>query len=441
MGKMNTKKLLSKTTRDFLILAAAILLICAPIFYYVSQWLYIYETEEVLVQHKNAFVNQSSRNFTPEDIKTWNRFNLHFTILPDMGVTKDSIVGTMVEDSTAEEKEPFRIIYAPVQIAGKTYTYTEKIHLLEMERMVFSIAGMFTFILLVLFIGIVWLSKKTASKRWMPFYNTLDQIHEFEIDKSKPPHFIKSDIDEFERLNRSLEALIEKNTAIYKSQREFVENAAHELQTPLALFQNKIDTLFQMDLNKDQTHVLGTLSRDVAKLNRLNKNLLLLSKMEHEAYLHKSTISVNAHIEKHLDFFTEQADQKQVSISMQISESLQIYGNPVLGEILINNLVLNAIRHNRSGGNIIIRTMPDELLILNTGVPSPLPIEKLFNRFFNGGTSANGTGLGLAIIRKIAEISGWRVSYSFYKGLHSFSVRFQRRALGSSNGQAPWRNG
>ena len=424
MGKMNRKKLLGKTTRDFLVLAAVILLICAPIFYFVSQWLFIYETEEVLVQHKNAFINQSSRNFTPEDIKTWNRYNLHFTIMPDMGVKKDSIVGTMIEDSTAEEKEPFRIIYAPVEIAGRKYTYTEKIHLLEMERMVFTIAGMFTFILLVLFIGIVWLSKKTASKRWKPFYDTLDQIHEFEIDKNKPPHFLETDIDEFERLNRSLEALIEKNTAIYKSQREFVENAAHELQTPLALFQNKIDTLFQMRLDKDQTRVLGALSRDVAKLNRLNKNLLLLSKIEHEIYLEKTCISVNEHIEKHLDFFAEQAGQKWVAINVQLSEKLEIEANPVLAEILINNLVLNAIRHNRTEGNIIIRTLDRELMILNTGTAEPLPIEKLFGRFFSGGTSANGSGLGLAIIRKITEISGWKISYSYHNDFHCFSVKF-----------------
>ncbi|ABQ06070.1 integral membrane sensor signal transduction histidine kinase [Flavobacterium sp. F52] len=424
MGKMNRKKLLSKTTRDFLVLAAVILLICAPIFYFVSQWLFIYETEEVLVQHKNAFINQSSRNFTPEDIKTWNRYNLHFTIMPDMGVTRDSIVGTVIEDSTAEEKEPFRIIYAPVEIAGKKYTYTEKIHLLEMERMVFTIAGMFTFILLVLFIGIVWLSKKTASKRWKPFYDTLDQIHEFEIDKNKPPHFLETDIDEFERLNRSLEALIEKNTAIYKSQREFVENAAHELQTPLALFQNKIDTLFQMRLDKDQTRVLGALSRDVAKLNRLNKNLLLLSKIEHEIYLEKTCISVNGHIEKHLDFFTEQAGQKWVAINVQLSQRLEIEANPVLAEILINNLVLNAIRHNRTEGNIIIRTLDRELMVLNTGKAEPLPIEKLFGRFFSGGASANGSGLGLAIIRKITEISGWKISYSYYNDFHCFSVKF-----------------
>lgn len=204
MGKMNKNKLLHKTTRDFLALAAVTLFVCAPIFYFVSQWLYIYETEEVLQQHKNAFVNQSSKNFTTDDIKTWNRFNLHFTILPDMGITRDSIVGTTMEDSIAEEKEPFRIIYAPVEIAGRKYTYTEKIHLLEMERLVYSIAGMFTFIIVILFIGIVWLSKKPLPNagsrsiiRWIRFMN-LRSIKANPLISSKPTSM---------NLNASIKAL------------------------------------------------------------------------------------------------------------------------------------------------------------------------------------------------------------------------------------------
>ena len=124
-----------------------------------------------------------------------------------------------------------------------------------MEGMVFSIAAIFLFIIIMLLIGIIWISKTTAAKIWKPFYNTLNQIQDFEIDKNKPPHFIPTDIDEFDRLNKSLEKLIEKNTAIYKSQREFVENAAHELQTPLALFQTKIDTLLQLELNKEQSYL------------------------------------------------------------------------------------------------------------------------------------------------------------------------------------------
>lgn len=423
-GKMNNKKLLNKTTNSFLTYAIIILLISAPLFYMISQWLYIYETDEVLHFHKGAFINESHKNFTQKDIDLWNKYNNEVMIVPDMGVTKDSIVGKMLYDSIAKEKEPFRVLYAPVTINGKRYTYTEKINLLEMEGMVFSIAGMFLFIIIMLLIGIIWISKATAAKIWSPFYNTLNQIQDFEIDKNKAPHFIPTDIDEFDRLNKSLERLIEKNTAIYKNQREFVENAAHELQTPLALFQTKIDTLTQLDLNEEQSLLVTSLNMDVARLNRLNKNLLLLSKIDNESFLEKSTIVLNDYINKHMDFFTEQANAKNLTIITEFTSPLSVTGNPALTEVLINNLFLNAIRHNEKNGKIIITTVENELIFSNTGQNTPLEIEKLFNRFSKTNPSSQGNGLGLAIIKKITELNHWKINYNFQDNLHRFSIKF-----------------
>jgi len=421
---MNHKKLLHKTTNSFLAYSIIILLIAAPLFYFICQYLYIYETDEVLHFHKGAFIKESHKKFSQKDIELWNKYNHEVMIVPDMGVNNDSIMGKMLYDSIAKEREPFRVLYAPVIINGKKYTYTEKINLLEMEGMVFSIAGMFLFIIIMLLIGIIWISKATAAKIWSPFYNTLNQIEDFEIDKNKPPHFIPTDIDEFDRLNKSLERLIEKNTAIYKSQKEFVENAAHELQTPLALFQTKIDTLTQLNLNKEQSELVSSLNADVSRLNRLNKNLLLLSKIDNESFLEKSTIVLNEYINKHLDFFTEQANAKNLTIITEFPSALTVHGNPALTEVLINNLFLNAIRHNEKDGQIIIRTLEDELIFSNNGQSTPLKIEKLFNRFSKTNPSSQGNGLGLAIIKKITELNHWKISYTFDNNLHIFSVKF-----------------
>ena len=221
-----------------------------------------------------------------------------------------------------------------------------------------------------------------------------------------------------------MERLIEKNTAIYKSQREFVENAAHELQTPLALFQTKIDTLTQLDLTEEQSLLVTSLNTDVSRLNRLNKNLLLLSKIDNESFLEKSNIVLNDYITKHLDFFTEQANAKNLTIVTDFTSTLSITGNPALTEVLINNLFLNAIRHNEKNGKIIITTLNNELIFSNTGQNAPLKIEKLFNRFSKTNPSSQGNGLGLAIIKKIAELNNWKINYNFQDNLHHFSVKF-----------------
>jgi len=419
-----SKKLLHKTTSSFLTFAIIILLIAAPAFYFITQWLYIYETDEVLHFHKGAFVKESYKDFTEKDIKAWNKYNHNVMIVRDMGITKDSIFGEMLFDSIANENEPFRVLYAPVTINGKRYTYTEKINLVEMEGMVINIAAMFLFIIIILLIGIIWISKKSAAKIWKPFYNTLHQIHDFEIDKNKPPHFIATEIDEFNQLNKSLEQLIEKNTAIYKNQREFIENAAHELQTPLALFQTKIDSLLQLELNEEQSDILSSLNNDVSRLNRLNKNLLLLSKIDNGNYVEKSAIILNEYIEKHLDFFTEQAEAKNIIISTEFTSTLSVTANPAFTEVLINNLFLNAIRHNEKNGRIIIRIKNNQLTFSNTGQSTSLVIDKLFNRFSKTNPSSQGNGLGLAIIKKIVEINQWEIHYTFENQLHNFSIRF-----------------
>ncbi len=93
-------------------------------------------------------------------------------------------------------------------------------------------------------------------------------------------------------------------------------------------------------------------------------------------------------------------------------------------EVLINNLFLNAIRHNEKNGKIIIRIEDKLLTFLNTGQQAPLVIDKLFNRFYKTNPSSQGNGLGLAIIKKIAELNQWEIRYIFDNRLHSFSVNF-----------------
>lgn len=423
-GKMN-KGLLQKTTHNFLALAVIILSVSAPIFYFASHFLYIYEADEVLIFHKEAFLEESKKNFTEADIAVWNKYNRNVDIAEDRELKKDSIFTSEYFDNASKEYEPLRVLWAPITINGKKYTYVEQSNLVVMEGMVISVAVMFLLVIAFLMIGIIWVSKRSAEKLWAPFYNTLNQIRNFEIDKNKQPQFVPTDIAEFDTLNKSIDKLIEKNTAIYKTQREFIENAAHELQTPLALFQSKIDTLIQLDdITEQQSVLLASLNSDVSRLNRLNKNLLLLSKIENDSSFEKQPLLLNDYIEKHLDFFMEQSKSKKLSIRTEFTETLKIEANPALTEVLINNLFLNAIRHNVKGGIIIIRTTADTLSFSNSGEQLSLATEKLFNRFSKSNPSSQGNGLGLAIVKKIAERNQWKISYLFQNSLHEFTIKF-----------------
>jgi signal transduction histidine kinase len=419
------KKLLNKTLKTYLIYSVLILIISAPLFYYATKRLYTKEADDTLLLHKKEFLNYVASTLQYSDIPLWNRFNRNAKIDSVKQVTNDTLFFSAYYDTLDAEMEPYRELNFPVSIQGKLYTYSERINLVETEDLLKNIAILFFAIITILLFGLFFLTKKLSLNLWKPFYKTLQQIESFEIDKTKHPAFAETDIEEFYRLNTSIKKLIEKNTIIYNSQKEFIENAAHELQTPLAVFQAKIDTLIQRsDVTQEQSEILSSLNENVARLSRLNKNLLLLSKMENDSYSDRQSISLNSYIQKNLDFFTEQANAKNLTIKLNLDEQVEINSNPVLAEIFISNLFLNAIRHNIQGGQISIATLNNKLVFSNSGNNTPLDASKLFNRFSKSNPSEKGNGLGLSIIKEIANLNKWSVAYNYQNTLHSFSISF-----------------
>ena len=419
------KKLLNKTLKTYLIYSVLILIISAPLFYYATKRLYTKEADDTLLLHKKEFLKYTASTLQYTDIPLWNRFNRNAKIDSVKQVTKDTLFFSSYYDTLDAEIEPYRELNFPISIQGKPYTYSERINLVETEDLLKNIAILFFAIISILLFGLFFITKKLSLNLWKPFYKTLQQIESFEIDKTKQLDFAESDVEEFNRLNTSIKKLIEKNTIIYKSQKEFIENAAHELQTPLAVFQAKIDTLIQRsDVTQEQSEILDSLNENVSRLNRLNRNLLLLSKMENDSYSDKQTISLTNYIQKNLNFFTEQAKAKSLIIKMDLQKDFEIKSNPVLAEVLISNLFLNAIKHNIEGGQICIAIQENKLVFSNSGQPSPLNTDKLFKRFSKSNPSEQGTGLGLSIIKKIADINNWTVAYNYENNLHSFSILF-----------------
>ncbi len=419
------KKLLNKTLKTYLIYSVLILIISAPLFYYATKRLYTKEADDTLLLHKKEFLKYTASTLQYTDIPLWNRFNRNAKIDSVKQTTKDTLFFSSYYDTLDAEIEPYRELNFPISIQGKPYSYSERINLVETEDLLKNIAILFFAVISILLFGLFFITKKLSLNLWKPFYKTLHQIENFEIDKTKQPDFAETDIEEFNRLNTSIKKLIEKNTIIYKSQKEFIENAAHELQTPLAVFQVKIDTLIQRsDVTQEQSEILGSLNENVSRLNRLNKNLLLLSKMENDSYSDKQTISLTNYIQKNLDFFIEQAKAKSLIIKMELQKDFEIKSNPVLAEVLISNLFLNAIKHNIEGGQISIAMQENKLVFSNSGQPSPLNTDKLFKRFSKSNPSEQGTGLGLSIVKKIADINNWTVAYNYENNLHSFSILF-----------------
>jgi len=422
---MMSKKLLHKTQRVHLIYSILLFVVVAPIFYIITNRFYVAEVDESLLLRKSEFVINTNPKLKVNEITNWNRYNTSVKISKSLGLRADSLFYASYYNPIEKENEPYRILEAPITIGGQPFILSIKSNLLESQDFVISIALLFSTILFLLFLGLLIINKKLSLRLWKPFYQTLQQIESFELDNPKRLDFLNSDIEEFNRLNTSIDTLIKRNIRIYNSQREFVENAAHELQTPIAIFKAKIDTLIQRtDITEGQSEILTSLNHAISRLNRLNKNLLLLSKIDKQQFDTTESFSIKEIIEKQLDFFEEQAALQNIAIKKDFKNDIKVTAHMGLTEIFINNLLLNAIRHNVKDGQIIISISPQKLIISNSGITQELPKEKLFNRFSKSSSLKEGHGLGLAIVKKITDVYDWAISYSYVNNLHSFSVQF-----------------
>lgn len=418
-------KLLHKTLRFYLYYAVILFVIASPVFYFVIQQLYQREADDTLQLHRNEFVINVLPNFSQNDVVNWNKFNRNIQLIPINTFQNDTFFTTNYYDSLEAELEPYRVLNSTIVLDGKFYQFSSKFNLVENEDIIRNIFLLFLGILLLLVLGILIITKIISVSLWKPFYSALDQIEAFEIDKRFTYTEIKSSVAEFDRLNNSVKKLIEKNLDIYQNQKEFIENAAHELQTPLAVFKAKVDALMQYpDLKEEHYVIINSIHDNVSKLFRINKNLLLLSKIENNSYQQSESISLIGALSKNIEFFKEQAVTKQIQIETFYASDITLNANTVLLDILISNLFLNAIKYSLENGFIRISIANNILYFDNTGIDKALPKELLFKRFSMQNVGENSSGLGLSIIKKITDLYRWTIDYQYKDGYHQFQVRF-----------------
>lgn len=272
--------------------------------------------------------------------------------------------------------------------------------------------------------GFILINRRISRQLWQPFYNSLKRIREFDLDSQVQVAFEKTTIAEFVELNDSLDKLLSANITAYRQQKEFADNASHELQTPLAIAQSKMEILLQHEsMTSEQYSHVEDAMKALSRVSRINKNLLLLTKLENSQYGDKEIINLSSCIEATLLMFAGYVDDKQITLSTEIAQNVQIEGNRVLVELVIQNLLNNSIRHSSSQSTVQIRLDQNTFEIQNPG-NSALDKEHLFKRFAKANTQSPGTGLGLALVKQICTRYGWNIQYFFKDRQHVFCLQF-----------------
>ena len=321
-----------------------------------------------------------------------------------------------------EEIDRFRCLSKVIYLNKKPYRFNIETNIEESQETIFfiSITTVFLFVLIVG--GLLVLNRRLSKSVWKPFRETLDQLKTFSLNNQTKIEFSKTDVSEFDELNQSLTKLIEHNVSVYKTQKEFTENASHELQTPLAILKNKLDILLQnQDLTEKQYQIAEEMNRALSRSSRINKNLLLLAKIDNKQF-DSETFHLDKVLNQSLEILQEHFEQKNISVNTEISDNVKVNGNIGLTEVLINNLIINAIRHTSINGSILIRLSQSEFEVSNSGT-GKLNGDLLFKRFSRFSKDNNGSGLGLAIVQEICKSQNWTIDYRFENNNHIFSVK------------------
>lgn len=425
------KPLLSKTTKPFIIYVLIILVISIPAYYLVVDAIWKHELDEHndIVARKTASQINSlklSEEKLIETIQLWNDVQPSTNIrkLEKNDNLKDSIfiVEKPHDFLHFEEVDRFRCLSKVIYLNKKPYRFNIETNIEETQETIFfiSITTVFLFVLIVG--GLLFLNRRLSKSVWKPFRETLDQLKTFSLNNQTKIEFSKTDVSEFDELNQSLTKLIEHNVSVYKTQKEFTENASHELQTPLAILKNKLDILLQnQDLTEKQYQIAEEMNRALSRSSRINKNLLLLAKIDNKQF-DSETFHLDEVLNQSLEILQEHFEQKNISVNTEISDNVKVNGNIGLTEVLINNLILNAIRHTSINGSILIRLSQSEFEVSNSGTDK-LNGDLLFKRFSRFSKDNNGSGLGLAIVQEICKSQNWTIDYRFENNNHIFSVK------------------
>jgi signal transduction histidine kinase len=414
-------RLLTRTSFYYVLFSLPILAIAGFLSYYFLNQSMLEGTDELLLSRKQNVIpyllanNEQFITFinTGEEEKIWfQQGNCD---------NKDVFDDTLLYSKEEDELIPYRVLRTSVTNEKGCYKIKLMRSALESEEVFVGVFSALLILLALLFITFLLLNLYINKKLWQPFYQTLGRLENFKLSQNVVERHEEVSTVEFNLLNASINKMMSKMTSDYQLQKQFTDNASHEMQTPLAVMQAKLELLMQSPkLGEEEMLLINTLNESISKLVRLNKSLLLLSKIENRQFESNSNVAVNDILENSLQLFQDYIESRGIAVSVTNSGVLNLKMHKGLAEVLVGNLLQNAIRHNLQNGKVLIEISEKILSISNTASEFALDESTLFERFSVQSDHSDSNGLGLAIAREIAMVHGLELVYRFKDGLHFF---------------------
>ena len=337
-------------------------------------------------------------------------------------ISEREFLNTIYFNPKERGNEPGRSLITVVHLNGKTIEVTITKSRVESEDLI-RIILLITFgITVVLLLSLLLINRFVLNRLWRPFYSILNRMKAFEVTRMDTIEQEPTKIDEFNELNKSVNAMAERVRQDYKELKSFTDNASHEMMTPLAVINSKLDSLLQTEsFTEQQGALLEDIYHATGRLSRLHQSLLLLAKIENNLIPDFQNIELKEMVEAKTRQFQELLEKDRLILTEDLAP-VEVKMSRYLADVLLNNLFSNAVRHNVSGGHIHIELNQQALTISNSGKVRQLQ-NKIFDRF-SKSVDSEGMGLGLAISKQICNLYGFRIKYHEESGEHVFTVYF-----------------
>ena len=331
---------------------------------------------------------------------------------------------SMVYISEIGEKEPARILKNIFEDNnGSFYELTVSTPTFEKDDLKKAILTWVIFLYVTLLLIIILITVWVFYRNLRPLYALLHWLDAYQAGKKNT--LLKNDtkITEFRKLNEAALRNAERNELLFEQQKQFIGNASHEIQTPLAICRNRLEMLMEDEsLSEHHLEELMKTCQTLEYITKLNKSLLLLSKIDNNQFTEIKEIEINSLLRNFLLDYQEVYGYKKIEVTFIEKGILKMNINESLAIILLTNLLKNSFVHNKKEGRLCIEITPQHILFRNTGESTQLDEKKIFDRFFQGSKKEGSTGLGLAIVDSICKLQNFHLRYFYENNNHCFEV-------------------
>jgi signal transduction histidine kinase len=419
-----SKQLLQRNTKILLVWLPLILVVCSVIFYILMRMqAHHMQQKQLLLKQQNVW-----STFIAKQGNIERRIIGEYEIKEgDNGIQP---LGNELSDTTlsyaAENKSlPFQVLTKQFSWNGQHFQLTTFVSSEEISHLIIKVFLIEIVILCLLLLAIVFFNNKSSGTLWQPFFSTIKKVNAYDITRGQQLSLPQdTGTTEFDELNKVVNDLVANVNTAYLHQKQFVENASHEMQTPLAIIRSKLELLInQPDITEKAALLLADITEANDRLSLMNRTLLLLAKIENNQFPETGPINVTVLLQNVVNNFEQYYDEFP-KVEQDIKENIIVNANRSLIEILVSNLVKNAIEHNIPNGNISLQLSITQLIIKNTGSPLQVNGEELFERFKKGSHQTKTTGLGLALVKQICSLYGYGLAYEYAEGWHTLMITF-----------------